>query len=68
MHKLVNKQNFDNIKMHGTNVKISDCNVREVLKHTFLFLESFSIVTGCVVGHGRSSMPSLSLTYLEHMR
>jgi len=22
MHQLVNKQNFDNIKMHGTNVKI----------------------------------------------
>jgi len=24
--------------MHGTNVKISDCNVQEVLKHTFVFL------------------------------
>ena len=27
MHQLVNKQNFDNIKMHGTNVKITGQNI-----------------------------------------
>ena len=36
--------------------------------HFFFYIEFLSIVTSCVVGHGRSSMHSLSHTYLEHMR
>ena len=41
MHQLVNKQNFDNIKMHGTNV-----NKNHLLLLFASALESFSLELG----------------------
>jgi len=37
VHQLVNKLNLDNIKMHGTNVKISTNNLNAVRRQLHLY-------------------------------
>ena len=38
MHQLVNKLNFDNIKIHGTNV-----GEKKAMFHVWLFIDNFSL-------------------------
>ena len=67
MHPLVNKSNFDFIKMHGTNVKKVDISYKNILWHVdyiYCYLRVFSALSARVIVEVSDEQEVPSVTFI----